>query len=1035
MRRAALIIVMAVAASQLLTAQVLRWDYRYDIESGGDIAYSIAYGPDGNTYTAGCRMRYIDDTPKQEFTVISLRPDGTQRWIYVYDIGGVNMTDCAYSVIYGGDGTVYAAGMTYGTSKEFTVVRLNAATGDLMGLFQYVWPGTDEAYSLVYGSDGNIYAAGSSSWGLQSAFTVIGINFRVNPPETLWVYKYNPLGIGIARALVQGPGGHLYVTGEHGTSDRDFVVVSLTLGGGFRWDYRVGAGNGTTDWGSSIVSDPVGANIYAAGTVFNTTYDFTVIKLNSDGGLVLPWPYYYPGTGVDEAHSLVCDPDGNVYAAGAIYVTNNMTQLAVVSLPSSGPPYRWAYLGGSPWSDVARSIVYGADDNVYATGNVARTDRNQDLAIVSLRSSDGGMNWPSIYMYDGEGNDDQGYSIAGGLDGDVYAAGWSIGDATDRDFTVLRVNPTSGLFAGSTEPSSGRHLGRELGTNKLHAVYHTAGQGVCYSFSPDGGQTWTQPALVDQGLYPSVGVISMPIPIDMWPVVVYLHDSELRYRYYDVWTQNWLGFSIQPPVSSCIGPPSVYVTGTTVHVVYPARDFMGLYGIYYNAFEYGAQDPGNYEMVESSFNELAKPSLVCDGMWNPHVIYEKESRLWYAYRHPMTGWQHDRQIQSYPGVVSYEPFIEYWGDYVHAPWAEAWDWPVTNSDVFRSERYLTTNNPWIEPVPVSIPDGYLSESPVNAAGDVFVYAEYNEGNTQTLDPEFYSMLRRGFVEETPVPSDWPHNQLYVSPSGDPDLLFTLWTEGTPPNSYVNFKSTDMSGKWSAEPRVFYPVTCGKEQASAYCLSRTGYMKVNGYGIDHGDSLVYNLLFLDPCYDFAVKIAGIHGGSTTWEQEVTVDGQNLGAFTVRPVTLETLKLKIPLSAYEKDHTLRLVFTKKSGSYAFCQSIKLYRYERTKKAGTGGGQSVVAGPVGTKLSLEVRPNPVLHRAVISYSLPGPSVVSLKVFDVSGRMVRNLCSGKYSSGQHLVVWDARDDMGMKLPNGVYFLNLKTSDHKLSDKLLLLR
>jgi len=59
-------------------------------------------------------------------------------------------------------------------------------------------------------------------------------------------------------------------------------------------------------------------------------------------------------------------------------------------------------------------------------------------------------------------------------------------------------------------------------------------------------------------------------------------------------------------------------------------------------------------------------------------------------------------------------------------------------------------------------------------------------------------------------------------------------------------------------------------------------------------------------------------------------------------------------------------------------------------------------------------------IRYTLPRGGIVRLRVYDVSGRMVRSLVDRAEVAGEHVIPWDATDDRQAALPSGVYLVRL---------------
>ena len=83
----------------------------------------------------------------------------------------------------------------------------------------------------------------------------------------------------------------------------------------------------------------------------------------------------------------------------------------------------------------------------------------------------------------------------------------------------------------------------------------------------------------------------------------------------------------------------------------------------------------------------------------------------------------------------------------------------------------------------------------------------------------------------------------------------------------------------------------------------------------------------------------------------------------------------------------------------------------------------------------PNPFRGSAVLTYTLPKKSRVNIKVYDVSGKLVRHLDRGFEEAGVHRIRFEGVDDRGRRLPSGVYFFRLETDRSQVTRRALLLR
>lgn len=83
----------------------------------------------------------------------------------------------------------------------------------------------------------------------------------------------------------------------------------------------------------------------------------------------------------------------------------------------------------------------------------------------------------------------------------------------------------------------------------------------------------------------------------------------------------------------------------------------------------------------------------------------------------------------------------------------------------------------------------------------------------------------------------------------------------------------------------------------------------------------------------------------------------------------------------------------------------------------------------------PNPFNPDTVIEFELFHEAVVSLRIFDVRGRMLRTLVDDTRAAGRHRAVWDGNDSSGHESPSGLYFYTLVTESSFQTKSMLLLR
>jgi hypothetical protein len=104
--------------------------------------------------------------------------------------------------------------------------------------------------------------------------------------------------------------------------------------------------------------------------------------------------------------------------------------------------------------------------------------------------------------------------------------------------------------------------------------------------------------------------------------------------------------------------------------------------------------------------------------------------------------------------------------------------------------------------------------------------------------------------------------------------------------------------------------------------------------------------------------------------------------------------------------------------------------------GGPADVDEPPVSHNWALHQNvPNPWRGATDIRYELARPAMVSIKVYNPRGQVVKVLESGAMEAGQHSVRWGGRNTAGERVSSGVYFYKIEAGPFTATRKMLVLR
>ena len=105
-----------------------------------------------------------------------------------------------------------------------------------------------------------------------------------------------------------------------------------------------------------------------------------------------------------------------------------------------------------------------------------------------------------------------------------------------------------------------------------------------------------------------------------------------------------------------------------------------------------------------------------------------------------------------------------------------------------------------------------------------------------------------------------------------------------------------------------------------------------------------------------------------------------------------------------------------------------FSETVNAGTPGI------PEKTEL-LHNFPNPFNHETRIHFTLSGSEEVSINIWNIYGRLVRNLTHRAYSAGVYQIKWDGTDEAGQPVSSGIYYYRLMTPTYQKWNKMMYIR
>jgi subtilisin family serine protease len=338
------------------------------------------------------------------------------------------------------------------------------------------------------------------------------------------------------------------------------------------------------------------------------------------------------------------------------------------------------------------------------------------------------------------------------------------------------------------------------------------------------------------------------------------------------------------------------------------------------------------------------------------------------------------------------------------------------------------------------------------------------GNDGIDDPDYLDLrgdcISVAATDSNDVPADFTNYGDWIDISAPGTVIWSLYQNpDDDDNNYIaGLSGTSMSTpiaagaaaliwsqwpSWTAaqvEQQIYDtadPVQ-GLSLAKGYAVSDAGPGQMGAGRLNAGNAVYFPI---------AVELSAFEArwseqGSVVIEWTTESESKTAGFFVQRSDNLYSDFVRI------HDH---LITAKGAGSYQFVDSytpekVCFYRLEEIRLDGrssfykparlslSAGAAEETSIPFTFSLQQNY-PNPFNPTTQIEYSIPNDEFVTLAVFDLHGRIVKQLVHQQQSKGFYSVTWDGRDHVGKNAASGNYIYRLHAGEKTVVRKMILMR
>ncbi|MCK4250896.1 T9SS type A sorting domain-containing protein [candidate division WOR-3 bacterium] len=579
-----------------------------------------------------------------------------------------------------------------------------------------------------------------------------------------------------------------------------------------------------------------------------------------------------------------------------------------------------------------------------------------------------------------------------------------------------------------------RHLVRKPNSQELHLIYtdhyYDGHRKVIYRYSSNGGNDWSIPEIIGQGKYPSITLSSDYLPSVTWTD----ENGGLWYRrkissvqWSDIY-HLWNPVGVNPLRLN--SPPSIAIHASnpnTVHILVtrtggPPRDVNHRVEDY--TFTITVPMQGTFVLIEQAHGPhdpplRTFPSIArCEVNNSLHAVWQRSDTICYATKpreQPWNNW--GWQFFEY-GLQSAHPFVETYGDSIFVVWQKKEGF-YNYEEVYRAARHLGIIPPYFTWQNFSLTSETASLYPVNASGFFTVFVDLPSPHMNTWWEIYYKTRpQEPLYNISRAPYTWshyPHSAArFCAISGS--YLYTAWLEKPGAAYAIRFKRIHHMPRDMA----YLTSSNGHNPSSPYLIARDSCISEWQIPVDIGYETITYQFPLVPGYRYKLKTVAYHEREDKWKTKVMIDNEEVAEIEYEAYEPETLECWIP-SEFYADSIVEVIFECDDGDFASVGPIFIYQYEYEEgEGGFPGGPMTQENQPINKFSFMITPNPFIQNLNIKFQNQTEKGISVRVYDVSGRLVKSLYRG-IVSGHSTLTWKGDDENGRTVSQGVYFLQVK--------------